>query len=420
MNKSILACLGGRFRPTGLWLHTGFLKLWAAQTISGFGSQVTILALPLLAALLLDASPTEMGILTAASTAPFLLIGLFVGVWVDRLRRRPLLIASDVARAALLAVVPAAWAAGLLSMRLLYVVALGTGALTVVFEVAYLSLLPSMVGRERLVEANGKLEASKSLAQIGGPGIAGGLVGLLGAPLAILVDAVSYVISAAFLVRLDVEEAPTVAQKGLRQVRREIVEGLRLVFAGYLLRPLVLCSATVNLSGFVFLAVFVLYLSRNLALGPAVVGLVFALGGVGALLGSFVAEPAARWFGQGPAMAGAMVLCGFSGMAIPLAIVFPAVALPMVLAAEFAQWLFLVVYRVGEVSLRQRITPDSLLGRVNATERFVVYGAIPLGALLGGFLGEVIGVPLTLVTGTLGMLLASLWLLLSPVRSVRT
>lgn len=419
MNKSILARFGERSNSTSLWLHTGFLKLWAAQTVSGFGSQISILALPLLAALLLDASPAEMGILTAASTAPFLLIGLFVGVWVDRLRRRPLLIASDALRAALLAVVPAAWAAGLLNMELLYVVALGTGTLTVVFEVAHLSLLPSMVGRERLVEANGKLEASKSLAQIGGPGLSGALVGLFGAPLAILLDAASYVVSAAFLVRLDVEERVPVPSRGFRHALYEIRESLRLVFAGPLLRPLVLCSATVNFAGFVFLAVYVLYLSRDLGLGSAVIGLVFALGGAGALLGSFLAGPAARWLGQGPAMAGAMVLCGLSGMAIPLAIAFPAIALPMVLVAEFAQWLFLVVYRVGEVSLRQRITPDGLLGRVNATERFVVYGAIPLGALFGGFLGEVIGVPLTLVAGMLGILSASLWLLLSPARSAR-
>lgn len=420
MIRSILARFGERFGPTSLWLHTSLLKLWAAQTISGFGSQITTLALPLLAALLLDATPTEMGILTAASTAPYLLIGLFVGVWVDRLRRQPLLIATDVARAGLLAVVPAAWAAGLLNMGLLYDVALGTGALTVVFEIAHLSLLPTMVGRDRLVEANGKLEASKSLAQIGGPGMAGGLVGLFGAPLAILLDSISFVISAAFLMRLDVEEqTPTVPAGGLRRQLHEIGDGLRVVFANSMLRPLVLCSATVNLWGFVFLAVFVLYLTRELGLGPAVVGMVFALGGLGALLGSFLADPAARWFGQGPAMVGAMVLCGISGMAIPLAVVFPAVALPMVLAAEFAQWLFLVIYRVGEVSLRQRITSDGLLGRVNATERFVVYGAIPLGALLGGFLGEVIGVPLTLVAGILGMLSASLWLLLSPVRSVR-
>lgn len=424
MQDSIFSRLGGRLRPAGLWRHPGFLKLWAATTVSGFGSEITFLALPLLAALLLDASPAQMGLLLAAFTAPFLLIGLPVGVWVDRARRVPLLISSDLARAALLTLVPVAWAAGWLDMWLLYAVALGVGSLTVVFEVASLSLLPALIGRGHLVEGNAKLEASSSLAQIGGPALAGGLVGLLGAPLAVLLDAVSYVVSAGFLQRLDAWEKPRTkldAPAGsLRHVLREAGEGPRMVFAHPLLRPLVLCSATNNFSGLVFFAVYVLYLTDDLGLGPAAVGLVFSLGGLGALLGALSAGRASRRFGAGATMAGAMLLCGVSGMAIPLAVAVPAVALPMVLAAEFAQWFFLVVYRVIEVSVRQKVTPDHLLGRMNATERFVVYGAIPLGALLGGILGEAAGVRVALVAGMLGMLAASLWLLLSPVRSMRS
>lgn len=422
MHNSILARLSEHIRPTGLWLHSSFRNFWAAETTSAFGSQVTIVALPLLAALTLDASPAQMGVLSAASTAPFLLIGLFVGVWADRVRRSPLLIVADLTRAALLAVIPVAWFTGWLSMALLYTVALGSGALTVVFEVASLSLLPALVGRENLVDGNGKLEASRSLAQIGGPGIAGWLVGLVGAPLAILLDAISYIVSAGFLMRmakLSPEKMPTVSSRESRYVLKDAIEGLRTVFAHSLLRPLVLCSANVNFFGFVFLSVYVLYLTNDLGLGPAVVGMVFALGGVGALLGAFVANPAARRLGQGPAMVVSMVLCGLFGLAIPLAVVLPTIALPMVLAAEFAQWLFLVIYRVGEVSARQQVTPDFILGRVNATQRFMVYGAIPLGGLLGGFLGEVVGVPMTLVVGMLGMLLSSGWLLLPSVRSLR-
>ncbi len=420
MNKHILARFGERVRPTGLWLHSSFLKLWAAETVSSFGSQVTIVALPLLAALTLDASPLQMGLLSAASTAPFLLIGLFVGAWVDRTHRAPLLAVSDLARAALLAVIPAAWMLGFLSMGLLYAVALGAGTFTVILDVASLSVLPALVGRESLVEGNGKLEASRSLAQIGGPGLAGWLVGLFGAPLAVLIDAVSYLISATFLIRLKTPgEILFSSPDEPRRMLRDVAEGLRVVFAHRLLRPLVLCSATHNFFGFVFLSIYVLYLTADLGLGPAAVGLVFALGGVGALLGALVAQPAARWFGQGPAMTGSVILCGLWGMAIPLAVAVPAVALPMVLAAEFAQYLFLVIYRVGEVSARQALTLDHLLGRVNATQRFLVYGAIPLGGLCGGFLGEVVGVPLTLVAGMVGMLLAYLWLMLSPVRTMR-
>lgn len=422
MRNSILSRLRGRLRPAGLWRHPGFLRLWAATTVSRFGSEVTFLALPLMAALLLDASPTQMGLLLAAFTAPFLLIGLLVGVWVDRVRRAPLLVSSDLARAALLIVVPAAWATGWLNMWLLYAVALGVGSLTVVFEVASLSLLPAMIGRDRLVEGNGRLEASRSLAQIGGPGLAGGLVGLLGAPLAVLLDAASYLVSAVFLLRLAAPEKPP-KEPGIaspRHVLREAGEGLQTVFAHPLLRPLVLCSATNNFSGLVFFSVYVLYMTEDLGLGPTAVGLVFSLGGLGALMGSLVAGRASLRFGAGPTMVGAMLLCGLSGMAIPLAVAVPAVALPMVLAAEFGQWFFLVVYRVVEVSVRQTVTSDHLQGRVNATERFVVYGVIPLGALLGGALGEVAGVRVALVAGMLGMLAASLWLLFSPVRSMRS
>ena len=415
MQDPTLSRPGGR---AGLWRHPGFFKLLSALTISRFGSEVSTLALPLLAALTLNASPAQMGLLSAAATAPFLLIGLFVGVWVDRMRRGPLLVASDLARAALLVAVPVSWAAGWLSMDLLYAVALGVGSLTVVFEVASMSLLPVLVGRGRLVEGIGKLEASRSLAQIGGPAIAGNLVGLLGAPVAVLVDAASYLVSAAFLVRLRAPETVSIKPPGeRRRTSWEIREGLRAVFSSPVLRPLVLCSATNNLSGFVFLSVYLLYLTHDLGLGPITVGLVFALGGVGALLGALVAGPAARRFGGGRTMVSSMVLCGLSGMTIPLAVAVPALALPMVLASEFAQWMFLVVYKTGEVSMRQEVTPDRLLGRVNATERFVTYGAIPPGALLGGFLGGEIGIRATLVVGMAGMLLASSWLLFSPVRS---
>lgn len=419
MNKFMLARLIEQFRPTGLWLHSGFSKLWAAETVSGFGSQVTIVALPLLAALMLDASPLQMGLLSAASTAPFLLIGLFVGVLVDRVPHVPLLVASDIARAALLAVIPVAWMFGWLSMGLLYTVALTAGAFTVVFEVAAMSLLPGLVGRGRLVDGNGKLEASRSLAQVGGPGISGSMVGLFGAPLTILLDAVSYLVSASFLIRLRVpEDTRSSLPSEPRHVLHDISAGLRVVFSHRLLRPLVLCSTTHNFFGFVFLSVYVLYLTDDLDLGPATVGLVFALGGVGALLGALAAEPVSRRFGRGRAMAGSMAICGLFGLAIPFAVLLPAVALAMVLVAEFVQYLFLTIYRVGEVSARQSLTVDGLLGRVNATQRFLVYGAIPLGGLCGGLLGEVIGVPFTLVAGMLGMLLASLWLVLTPVKSI--
>ncbi len=279
-----------RWRPTGLWRHPGFLRYWAADSISQFGIQISAVALPLAAALVLGASAGEMGLLAAAGTAPFLLIGLFVGVWVDRVRRRPLLILSDLARAALLLAVPLAWALDALSMELLYCVAFLVGIFTVVFEVAFVSYLPSLVGHHQLVEGNGKIAASASAAQVGGPGIAGVLVGLLSAPIAVLIDAVSYLVSAALMWKIPAPEPAPTRQDEAQKVWREIGERLRAVFGDPVLRALIMCSATNTLFGFVFLAVYVLYMTGDLGLGPTAVGLVFATGGLGAVLGAVVAQ----------------------------------------------------------------------------------------------------------------------------------
>ena len=399
--------------------HPEFLKLWAASAISDVGSQVSALALPLIAALTLGATAWQMGLLSAAGSAPTLLVGLFAGVWVDRLRRRPVLIAADLGRAALLLTIPVAGALGTLGIEILYVVTLLAGALTVVFDVAHVSFLPSLVERGRLVEANSKLEATKSAARVAGPGLGGVLVGLLGAPLAVLIDAMSFLGSALFLARIRVTEPAAAKSHARAGALAAIGEGLRVVVRHPVLKVLAGCSATTNLFGLMFQAVYVLYMTRDLGLSAVTVGLVFATGGVGALAGALVAEPAARRFGPGPTMTWAQLLFGLTGMAVPLAVLVPRVALPMVVASEFAQWMTWIVYSVNALSVRQAITHDRLQGRVNATMRFIVGGALPIGALIGGALGGVIGLPLTLVVAELGMLLAFLWLLLSPVRSLR-
>lgn len=421
MHNSIPARLreASRWRPGGLWRNPGFMRYWAADSISQLGVQVSAVALPLAAALLLGASAGEMGLLSASGAAPFLLIGLFVGVWVDRVRRRPLLILADLARAALLLAVPVAWALDALSIELLYAVAFLAGIFTVIFEVAFASYLPTLVERDQLVEANGKIAASVSTAQVGGPGIAGVLVGVLSAPLAILIDAASYLASAVLMWRISAPEPPPARRVEGRKVWHEIGEGLRTVFGSPVLRALIGCSATSTLFGFMFLSVYVLYLTQDLGLGPGAVGLVFSTGGVGAVLGALIAQPAARRFGAGPAMVGAQVLCSLGGMAIPLAVAAPGIALPLVLGSEFFQWMMLVAYTVNAVSLRQALTPARLLGRVNATARFLISGSQPIGALLGGALGEAVGIRPTLIIGMLGMLAASGWVLLSPVRAIR-
>lgn len=403
--------------PGGLWRQGGFLRFWAASAISDVGSQVSALALPLIAALTLGATPWQMGVLSAAGSAPSLLVGLFAGVWVDRLRRRPLLITADLGRAALLVTIPLTSVLGLLRIEILYVVALSAGVLTVLFDVTYLAFVPSLVAREGLVEANGKLEATSSAARVVGPGLGGMLVGLLGAAFAVLIDALSFVASALFIAGVRVAEpAPAGGRTG---VAAEIGEGLRVVLTRPILRVLAGCSATTALFGRMFLAVYVLYMTRDLGLGSVGVGLVFATGGLGALAGALVAGPVTRRFGPGPTMITAQLLFGLTGMAVPLAVLVPRVALPMIVASEFGQWMAVTVYFVNAISVRQAMIPDRLQGRVNATMRFIAGGALPIGALIGGALGGVIGLPLTLVVAEFGMLLAFLWLLLSPVRGLR-
>jgi MFS family permease len=403
---------------SSLWRHREFRTFWAGSAISDVGSQVTALAVPLIAALTLDATPWQMGLLAAAGSAPILLVGLVAGVWVDRVRRRPVMIASDLGRAVLLLIVPAAALFGALRIEILYAVLLLAGALTVIFDVAHLSFVPSLVASDRLVEANSKLESTAAAAQVAGPSVAGVLVSVMSAPLALLVDALSFLASA-WCVALTRVAEPAPAARGERAgVRAEIAEGVRTVFADRVLRALAGASATTILFGRMFLAVYVLYMTRVLGWSAMGVGLVFATGGLGSLAGSFVAEPLARRVGPGPTMIGAQLAFGLIGMMVPLAVLVPSVALPMIVVSEFGQWMAILVYWVHAISVRQAMTPDRVLGRVNATMRFLAGGANPIGAVIGGALGGVIGVPLTLVVASFGMLLGFLWPLLSPVRGL--
>jgi MFS family permease len=403
---------------SSLWRHREFVKFWAGSAISDVGSQVTALAVPLIAALTLDATPWQMGLLSAAGGAPILLVGLFAGVWVDRVRRRPVMIATDLGRAVLLLIVPLAAVVGALRIELLYAVLLLTGALTVLFDVANMSLLPSLVTPDRIIEGNTKLQSTAAAAQVVGPGVGGLLVSIMTAPFALLVDALSFLVSAVFIARARVPEAAPDTRGTRAGVASEIAEGVRVVVDDRVLRALAGASATTILFGRMFMAVYVLYMTRVLGWNAMGVGLVFATGGVGSLAGSVVAERLARRFGPGPTMIGAQVAFGLIGMMVPLAVLVPSWALSMIVASEFGQWMAILVYWVNAISVRQAITPDRVLGRVNATMRFLAGGANPIGAVIGGALGGLIGVPLTLVVASFGMLLGFLWLLLSPVRAL--
>jgi len=404
---------------SALWRHREFLKFWAGSGISEVGSQVTALALPLIAALTLQATPWQMGLLAASGSAPVLVVGLFAGVWVDRIRRRPVMIATDVGRALLLSIIPLAAVTGVLRMEILYAVMLLTGSLTVLFDVAHMSFVPSLVSANQLVDGNSKIKTTSAAAEVAGPSLGGVLVSVLGAPFAVLVDALSFLGSAIFIAWTRVNESLPQTGDERAGVVAEIGEGLRVVIHDRIRRALAGCSATIILFGRMFNAVYVLYMTRHLGLSAVGVGLVFGTGGVGSLLGSIVAAPIARRYGTGRTMIGAQLAFGLTGLMVPLAVFVPEIALPMIVASEFAQWMALLIYYVNAISLRQAITPDRLQGRVNATMRFLAGGATLIGALIGGALGGVIGVPLTLVVACGGMLLSFLWLLLSPVREVQ-
>jgi MFS family permease len=403
------------WRPTGLWRHGDFMRLWTAQTISQFGTQVTLLALPIAAIVVLDASAFEVALLTALEWTPWLLFSLPVGAWVDRVKRRPVLVAADFGRALVLVSVPLAYAVDVLTIWQLYAVGFATGVLTVFFDVAYQSYLPSLVERGQLQEGNSKLEISRSGAQLAGPGFAGVLVDLVTAPVAVLADAVSFVVSALFLGAIRRQEEPVQRAEESR-LRTEIVDGLRYVLTHPILRPSMAFVAVSNFFGSVMFSILLVYAVRDLDLGPAAIGFVFGLGNVGFLVGAALSSRISAWLGVGPTLVAAAALVGWPLLLIPLA---PRdVALPVFVAAFGLASFAGVIYNVVGISLMQAITPDRLLGRMNASRRFVVWGTIPLGSLTGGALASVIGLRETLFVGAIGASVAFVPVLFSPIRAI--
>ena len=407
-----------RLPSLGLLRDHDYRQLFAATTVAQFGAQVSQLAIPLVAVVALAASPLQIGLLTTITMAPFLLVGLPAGAWVDRLRRRNVLIAGDVGRAVLLATVPLAWWAGLLTIWQLYVVAFLVGSLTVFFDVAYQSYLPHLVGREHLVEGNSKLEAVRSTAHVGGPALAGQLIRLVSAPVALLVDAVALAASALFVVKIRKREPKPTPPPDANLVQ-EIRQGLQFVLGHRLLRAIVTCTALFNLFAAASGAMMILFLERVLGLGAGTIGLVFTVTGAGGLVGAATARRVASWVGQGPA------IWLSAAVTSPFALLMPLFAAPgwrlwVAAAGGFVVSIGVVVYNVAQVSFRQALTPDSMLGRMNATVRFLVFGTMPLGGLIGGLLGEWYGIQTALLISVIGTCLAFLPVFLSPLRSMRT
>jgi MFS family permease len=402
----------------GLWRHGDFMKLWSAETISQIGSQVSGLALPFVAIVVLEASAFEVALLTVIEFAPFILISLPAGVWVDRLQRRPILVFADLGRALLLASIPVAYWADALTIWQLYGVGFAVGVLTVFFDVAYQSYLPALVARDHLVEGNSKLEVSRSGAQLAGPGLAGGLVEAVTAPVAVLVDAFSFLASALFLFRIrKTEQAPTRAERQAGPgMKAEVLEGLRYVLGNRYLRWIAVSTATFNFFGSIIFAIVLVYAVRELELGPGVIGIVLAVSNVGYLAGALLANRLSRRFGVGPT-----IVIGASGS---IALLLLAAApksnpIPFMIAAQAISSLGVPIYNITQVSFRQAITPERIQGRMNSVMRFVVWGVMPLGSLLGGALASWVSLRFAIWVGAIGMSLAVLPVLLSPVRTLR-
>ncbi len=396
------------------------MKLWAGQTVSELGSVVTRTAVPLVALLVLGAGPWEMALLVVSASLAVLLVGLFAGAWVDRLRRRPLLIAADAIRAVLLFSIPAAYLAGVLRIEQLYVVVFLEGCLGALFDAAYPAYVPSLIGVDRVVDGNSKLATSASLAEIGGPGLGGGLVQLVGAPLAILVDAISFAVSAVALVLIRSPEPPRPARTAPTAMRHEIMEGLQLVRRHPVLVPLTLRSIIAHVAGSFYGVLYTIYLIHDLHLTPFLLGVVVSAGGVGSLVGSFFAARVIARLGFGPALIWTAIGASIIGVLTPLAGGPLLLATLMVFLPQLIGDGLQTIEGVAELSLIQGVIPDHILGRVNATLEVFSHGiAYPIGALAAACVASWIGVRGGIAIGWAGMAVSILLLVLSPLPHIR-
>ncbi len=401
---------------SSLWRHADFMRLWIGQSVSQFGNQFTALAVQIIAATSLGATPANMGVLAALGTLPFLLFGLPVGVWVDRHRRRPILILGDLGRGVIVAAIAALAFTRLLQMIHLYVLAFATGLLTVFFDVAYQAYLPALVEREQIVEGNSKLETTTATAQVAGPTLAGPVIQFVSAAAAMVLDAFSFFFSAGMMARIrKPEEAPD--PKDRDSVLSDIREGLRVVFRDRRLWTIAGCTGTSNFFSAALFAEIVLFAVRFLDMKPVAIGVATGVGALGAVAGAVTASRITGRLGVGRVIFLGSLL--FAGGPLLLFLATPATGLVVLSAALFGGALGSLWYNINQVSLRQSIVSLRLQGRLNATMRFLVWGTQPVGALVGGALGEAFGLRPTVLLAAVGGVVAILWIAVSPVVRIR-
>lgn len=405
-------------RAGALWRDREFLKLWSGQTVSQVGSRITRDGLPYTAVLMLHAGPMQMGLLAALGGIAALVSGPVAGVLADRYRRRPILIWADVGRAAVLSVIPIAAAMHQLQFWHLYLATALAGALTILFDSAYQSYLPTLVRPDQLLEGNRKLALSNSTAELLGPGMTGFLVKLMTGPIAILLDAASFVVSAVSIAAIRRPE-PVVEHQQHAPNWHEITAGFRVIAAHPLLRPLGLRTVTATFFGGFLSTLYTLFAIEYLGLSPAVIGVLITLGGIGYFVGAWSSEKLVERFPLGKLFIASHVLAGSCWLLIPMAHGPWYVAAAFLGASQLFGDMAYPVYDIHALTLRQSVTPPEVLGRVNASMQMLFRGSWPVGSIVGGLIAQRYGVRFTLVLAALGILASGLWLVFSPVRGLK-
>jgi MFS family permease len=399
--------------------NKNFYLLWYGQTVSLFGSQISVIAVPLTAVTFLNATSWQMGILQALGSLPFFLFSLFVGVWIDRSKRKPFLLYTNIISALLLLTIPLLYFLGILHMHHLYIIIFLTATASMIFELAYLSYMPSIVTTKQIAQANSKLEASRSISSIAGPSLAGWLISILTAPFAIIIDALSFIISSVLIdfIKSNEQVQPSKSQNLFQSIK----EGLVIILKEPIFKSITFSTAILNFCGSAFGAVYILYLVKSLEISSFYLGLVLGVGSVGALLGSFVTNQLIVRLGIGKSLIVSCLMIVSGSIVVPLIPIHVNLYVKFLLLClgQLFSTIGSTIYFITQVSLRQTITPNHLLGRVNASNRFVSRGFMPLGAFIGGILGSWISIRITLLIFGFGFVLSAIILLLSPVAKLK-
>lgn len=396
-----------------------FNLFWIAQTISIFGSQITVVGLPLTAIYFLQANSFEMGIFQALATLPFFLFSLFVGVWIDRSKKKYILLFCNIMMAMVLLFIPLGGYFNFLDLTIFYIVVFFAGTFSMIFELAYLSYLPLMVSKNNISKSNSRLEISRTILDVSGPAIAGNIIAILTAPIAIIIDIFCYLISSIFLVKIKFKEPTITKEIKPPNIFKQIYEGIQVLFKSNILRSISLSTASLNFFRTAFDTIFILYLAKIVHISPTQIGLILGIGSIGGVAGALLATKISNKIGIGKSIIISTLIIWIGGMTVPfsssVSFSFIIIIIGLMLL-NFGN----TMYFITQVSLRQSITPPQLLGRINASNRFLTRGAMPLGGIFGGFLGVITSLHTALIIITFGYISATFILYLSSVKNVRT